>query len=70
MLVLFALVLIFHRPIVFGVVRSLIDRNAAKENLRIDCSLEGSIFTSFAVRNLHVSPTGPTIVESIDVDYL
>jgi hypothetical protein len=68
--VLLGLLLIFHRPIIFRVARSLIDRNAAKANLRVDCVLEGSIFTSVAVRNLHVSPTGPTIVESIDVDYL
>lgn len=46
------------------------DRYAAQENLKIDCALEGSIFTSFAIRNLHVTPTGPTIVESIDVDYI
>lgn len=70
LLVLVALVLIFHRPIIFRVARSLINSNAAKANLRVDCSLEGSIFTSFAIRNLHVSPTGPTIVESIDVDYI
>src|SRR5205085_10549087 len=65
-----ALVLIFHRPIIFGVARSVINRNAARENLRVDFAFEGSIFTSLAIRNLHVTPTGPTIVESIDVDYL
>lgn len=70
LLVLLALVLILHRPILFRIARSLADRNAAKANLKIDCSLEGSIFTSIAVRNLHVSPIGPTIVESIDVDYI
>src|SRR5256885_14230850 len=70
MLGLLALVLIFHRPIIFGVARSLINRNVAKENLRVDFAFEGSIFTSLAIRNLHVTPTGPTIVESIDVDYL
>src|SRR5947207_1820140 len=70
MLGLLALVLIFHRPIILGVARSLINSNAAKANLRVDCAFEGSIFTSFAIRNLHVTPTGPTIVESIDVDYL
>jgi autotransporter translocation and assembly factor TamB len=70
LLVLLALVLIFHRPIIFRVARGLIDRNAAKANLRVDGTLEGSVFTSFAIRNLHVTPTGPTIVESIDVDYL
>jgi hypothetical protein len=70
LVVLLALVLIFHRPILFRVGRGLADRYAAKANLKIDCSLEGSIFTSIAIRNLHVSPTGPTIVESIDVDYV
>jgi autotransporter translocation and assembly factor TamB len=70
LLVLLALFLIFHRPIIFRVARGLIDRNAAKANLRVDCTLEGSIFTSFAIRNLHVTPIGPTIVESIDVDYI
>jgi autotransporter translocation and assembly factor TamB len=70
LLALFALILIFHRPILFRVARAYADRYAAKANLRIDCALEGSIFTSVAIRNLHVSPIGPTIVESIDVDYV
>ncbi len=70
MLALLALVLIFHRPILFRVARGFVDRSAAKANLKIDCTLEGSIFTSVVIRNLHVSPTGPTIVESIDIDYL
>jgi hypothetical protein len=67
---LLALVLIFHRPIIFRVARHYIDHYAAIGRLRIDCTLEGSIFTNFAARNVHISPTGPTIVESIDVDYL
>jgi autotransporter translocation and assembly factor TamB len=70
LLALLALVLIFHRPILFRIGRGVADRYAAKANLKLDCTLEGSIFTSLAVRNLHVSPTGSTIVESIDVDYI
>lgn len=70
LLVLLALVLIFHRPILFRVGRSLADRYAARANLKIDCVLEGTIFTSLVVKNLHVVPIGPTIVESIDVDYI
>jgi len=70
LLALLALVLIFHRPILFRIGRGYADRYAAKENLKIDCTLEGSIFTSVAIRNLHVTPIGPTIVESIDVDYI
>ena len=70
LLVLVALALIFHRPILFRIGRHYVDHYAAIGNLRVDCTLEGSIFTSLVVRNLHVSPTGPTIVESIDVDYI
>jgi len=70
LLALLALALMFHRPILFRIARSYADSYAAKGNLKIDCILEGSIFTSVAIRNLHVSPIGPTIVESIDVDYI
>ncbi|HEY8835291.1 MAG TPA: hypothetical protein VIM09_06865, partial [Chthoniobacterales bacterium] len=70
LLALLALILIFHRPILFRIGRAYADSYAAKANLKIDCTLEGSIFTSVAIRNLHVTPIGPTIVESIDVDYI
>lgn len=70
LLVLVALVLIFHRPIIFGIGRHYLNHYAAIGHLKVDCAFEGSIFTSIGVRNLHVSPTGPTIVESIDVDYV
>ena len=70
LLVLLAVVLIFHRPIIFGVGRSVANRYAARENMKIDCSLGGTIFTSLVVRNLHVVPIGPAVVESIDVDYI
>ncbi|HVF72556.1 MAG TPA: translocation/assembly module TamB domain-containing protein [Chthoniobacterales bacterium] len=68
LILLLALFLIFHRPILFRIGRALADHYAAKANLKIDCTLEGTIFTSLGVRNLHVSPIGSTIVESIDVD--
>ena len=67
---LLALVLIFHRPIVFRIAYAAANHYGAKANLKIDCALEGSIFTGIAIRNLHISPIGPTIVESIDVDYI
>jgi len=70
LLVLLALVLIFHRPIIFGLGRSVANRYAARANLKIDCALGGTIFTGLVVRNLHVVPIGPTVVESIDVDYI
>ncbi|MDP9004720.1 MAG: hypothetical protein M3N12_08010, partial [Verrucomicrobiota bacterium] len=70
LLVFLALLLIFHRPIIFHIGGAIANNYAAKANLKIDCAFEGSIFTGLVVKNLHVVPTGPTIVESIDVDYI
>ena len=43
---------------------------AARENLRVNCSLGGTIFTGLIVQNLRVVPVGPTIVEGIDIDFI
>jgi hypothetical protein len=67
---LIALILIFHRPIVFGVGRAVANRYAARENLKVDYSLGGSIFTNLIIQNLHVVPTGPALIEAADADYL
>src|SRR4051794_31054753 len=67
---LFGLVLILHRPLLLMVGRRVAIHFAAKENLKLDCRLEGSVFTRLVIRNLRVVPTGPTIVESIDADYI
>ena len=68
LLVLLGLTLLFYQPIILGIGRRVANHYAAKENLRIDCTLGGTIFTSLVVRNLHVVPIGPTIVEAIDID--
>ncbi len=68
--VITVLVCIFHRPILLNVGRAAARHFAAQEHLALDCRLEGSVFTNLIVRNLHVTPTGPTIVESVDVDYI
>ncbi|HEY0369879.1 MAG TPA: translocation/assembly module TamB domain-containing protein [Chthoniobacterales bacterium] len=72
-LALLALVLIlaaFHRPILHGVGRALAIHFAAKENLKLDCRIEGSVFTNIVIRNLRIVPTGPTSIESVDADYI
>jgi autotransporter translocation and assembly factor TamB len=69
-LLFFALLAIFHRPILLSVGRKVALHFAAKENLRADFRLEGTVFTGFVVRNLHVIPTGPSPVESIDADFV
>lgn len=62
------LLLIFHRPVLLTIGRSIVRHYAARENLKADFRLEGSVLTNLTVRNLHVVPIGPTDVESIDVD--
>ncbi|HEV2965959.1 MAG TPA: hypothetical protein VGW97_03530, partial [Chthoniobacterales bacterium] len=63
-----ALLLIVHRPLLLYTGRNIALHYAAKENLRLEFRLEGGVFTNLTVRNLHATPTGPSDVESIDVD--
>jgi TamB, inner membrane protein subunit of TAM complex len=64
------LLIIFHRPILLAAVRHFAIRYATKANLKIDFRLEGNPFSYLTIRNLHAVPTGPSAIESIDVDSL
>src|SRR3954454_2248964 len=64
------LLIIFHRPILLAIVRQVALRYASKENLKMDFRLEGNLFSYVTVRNLHAMPTGPSAIESVDVDSL
>ena len=63
------LLLIFHRPLLLYTGRKIALHYAAREHLKVEFRLEGSVFTNLTVRNLHAAPTGPSDVESIDVDF-
>ena len=65
-----ALLIIFHRPILVAVGRRIALRYAAEQNLKIDFRLEGNPFSHLTARNFHAFPTGPSPVESIDIDQL
>ena len=62
--------IILHRPILLAIVRHYAIRYATKENLKMDFRLEGNPFSYLTVRNLHAVPTGPSGIESVDVDSL
>src|SRR5215212_5044052 len=62
------LLAIFHRPLLLGIGRKVAISQAAKQNLKVDLRLEGDVFTNIQVRNLHVTPTGPSPIESLDID--
>lgn len=63
-----ALLLIFHRPVLLALGREVVLHYAAKENLKANLRLEGSVFTNLTIRNLHLAPTGPSAIEAVDVD--
>jgi TamB, inner membrane protein subunit of TAM complex len=63
-----ALVVLFHRPLLLALGRQIALHYAARENLKATFRLEGNVFTNLTVRNLHAVPTGPSDVESIDID--
>lgn len=70
LVVCMALLIIFHRPILLATVRHFAIRYATKENLKMDFRLEGNPFSYLTVRNLHAVWTGPSAIESVDVDSL
>ena len=66
--ILGGLFLVFHRPLLLGLGHRIALHYATKENLKLEFRLEGSVFTNLVIRDLHAVSTGPSDVESIDVD--
>jgi hypothetical protein len=64
------LLIIFHRPLLLAIGRQIALRYASRENLKIDFRLEGNPFTRLTARNFHAFATGPSAIESIDIDQL
>jgi hypothetical protein len=62
------LLVLFHRPILHTVVRRVAIHFAAKENLKLDLRVEGSIVGGIVLRNVHAVATGPSALQSADVD--
>jgi autotransporter translocation and assembly factor TamB len=69
--IVFALLIVFHRPILLGAIHWFAVRAAAKENLKLDLRLEGSVLGGITIRNLHITPLKPDApVESGDANYI
>ena len=66
--VLVALSAIFHRPILQTLGRRAAIHFAAKENVRLDFRLEGSVLGGVVLRNVHAVAIGPSALQSADVD--
>lgn len=66
--VLFGLVLIFHRPLLLGLGRQVVLHYAAREHVKAEFRLEGTVFNGLVMRNLHAVTIGPGPIESIDAE--
>ena len=70
LLALLVLLLIFHRPILIGLVHAVAIKVAAKQNIRLSLEVEGTIFTNISLKNIHAEPNGngPTPVDNISIE--
>jgi hypothetical protein len=66
--VLLLVFVVLHRPILQTVVRRAAIHFAAKENLALDLRVEGSILGGVELRNVRAVATGPSALQSADVD--
>jgi len=66
-LILFLLLAIFHRPIIFEGTRYFIVRAAKQQKLDLDYKIGGSIFTTLTVTNLAAKPTEPGPIQRLEI---
>ncbi|HYY14543.1 MAG TPA: hypothetical protein VE758_08955, partial [Chthoniobacterales bacterium] len=63
-----ALLIVFlHRPLLRSFLRVGARHFAAGQHLKLEFRLEGTAFTNLALKNVRITPTGPSGVESIDI---
>jgi hypothetical protein len=62
------LVLLLYQPVLRTFVRIAAQHFAAGEHLKLEFRLEGGVLTNIVLKNVHITPTGPSAIESVDVD--
>jgi hypothetical protein len=70
LLILLALLVLFHRPILIAIVHAVAIKVAAKQNIDLSLQIEGTIFTNISLLNIRALPNGkgPTPVQNISID--
>jgi hypothetical protein len=70
LLILLALLVAFHRPLLIALVHVVAIKVAAKQNIQLSLTVEGTIFTNLSLINIRAVPNGdgPTPVENISID--
>lgn len=64
---LLALLILFHRPLIFEGTRYFVVRAAKQQNLDIDYDIGGSIFSTLTVSNLKATPTEPGPIQRLEI---
>ncbi len=69
LLIVLALLVVFHRPLLIALVHTIAVKLAARENIRLSLRIEGTIFTNISLRDIRAVPSGkgPTLVEDISI---
>ncbi len=67
-LLLFLVLLAFHRPILFHGVKYFAIKASEKAGLKLSYDMSGSIISSLRIENLKITPTKPGPIETASVD--
>ena len=67
---IFLLLTVLHGPILRSILHTVAIKLAAKENLKLDFRVEGGVLGGITLRNVHVTPTGPSAVQALDADLI
>jgi hypothetical protein len=70
MLLLLAGLLLFHQPLLTAALRQIAIRVAARENVRLELEVHGSVWTRLTIKNLKATPTGSSPIDSITIEEL
>ena len=61
--------IVFHAPLLRGLIRSLGVKIAARQNLKLDFALEGDPLEGIVVRQLRARATGPSAVRALELGF-
>jgi len=70
LLALFGLVAIFHRPLLISALHTAGVRLAARQNIRLNFDIGGSVLTGITLNNIRATPMGPSPVDLIEIESL
>jgi len=69
-LLLLALLVLFHQPLLRAGVERMAIRLAARQNIRLSVDVQGSVWTHLTLKNLRADSTGSSPVDSISIEWL